>query len=77
MEKKTVCKTVAFYTVGRIIPPRRQSMKGVGVLESMMMDHHAYIYSLYLNNPSRPNDGYAEELRKEYNIRVSASFMAR
>ena len=75
--EKTARKAVAFYTVGQIIPSKRQPVKGVGVLKGMTMEHHAFIYSLYLDNPSRPNDGYAEELWKGYGIKVSASFMAR
>ena len=73
----TARKAVAFYTVGQTIPSRRQPVKGVGVMKGMTMEHHAFIYSLYLDNPSRPNDGYAEELMKEYGIVVSDSFFTR
>ena len=75
--RKTARKAIEYYAVGTITPKVRRYAKGVGVMKGMTMEHHAYIYSLYLDNPSRPNDGYCEELEQEYGITVSPSFMSR
>ena len=73
--RQTARKAIAFYAVGKIVPSQKRAVKGVGVLKGMSMEHHAFIYCLYLDNPSRPNEGYCEELEREYGIRVSISFV--
>ena len=56
---------------------RGHGRSGNGCLVGLTMRHHAFIYRLYLNNPSLPIDGYIEELFNEFSINVSASFVSR
>ena len=50
---------------------------GVGSLKKFEVEHHGYLYSLYLRNPSRPRIGYVEKIRKKYGIRISETFVTK
>ena len=56
---------------------RGHGRKGIGSKKAFTLEHHAFLYQLYRDNPSMPLYGYVEELLKEYSIKVSDSFIKR
>ena len=54
---------------------RGHGKTGVGSLKKLKVQHHGYLYSLYLRNPSRPRISYVQKLRKKYGIRISKTFV--
>ena len=54
---------------------RGHGKAGVGSLKKLEVEHHGYLYSLYLRNPSRPRISYVHELRSKYGIRISEQFV--
>ena len=63
--KDSVHKGIEYHDIGIIKPLRyKQShgITGVGCFSGMKVEHHVFIFQVYLNNPSIPNDGYVEEL---------------
>ena len=55
------------YGFGVPLPKKRgHGKKGNGSLTGMTIDHQMHLYELYISNPSRPLDGYSEELFKMY-----------
>ena len=53
--------TMHYYEIGLVVPPyicRGHGRTGVGSLSGITMDHHQYVYQLYLDNPSRPLEVY-------------------
>ena len=73
-------RVVKLYKEGKYEMPQWQrgdGRKGIGSKKSFTVEHHAFLYKLYRDNPSMPLYGYAEELQKKYNISVSDSFVKR
>ena len=61
----TTLKAMNSYQIGVKIPPvqsRGHGRKGVGSIVGLKICHHAYIYKLYLGNPSLPLVGYIEKI---------------
>ena len=56
---------------------KKNARKGVGSYKRLKMKHHAFIFSLYLSNPSLPNYGYFGEMKEKYGISISTSFISR
>ena len=57
--------SIHYYAIGFVVTPyicRGHGCTGVGSLSGMTIDHHQYVYQLYLNNPYRPLEGYIQEL---------------
>ena len=51
----------AFYN-GFGVPQRKKrghGKRGAGSMNGITMEHHAFLYELYLDNPARPLDGYS------------------
>ena len=46
-------------------------------MSGMTMEHHQYVYQLYLDNPCRLLDGYVQELLNEFGLIVSNDIMQR
>ena len=62
---KSVRKLIKFFCQGNIIPLRDErvcGLMGIGTLVGLELVHHAFLYNLYVENPSRPLDRYVEEL---------------
>ena len=54
-----------YYEIGLVVQPYNRQGHGrtsVGSLSVMTMNHHQYVYQLYLDNPSRPLEGDVQEL---------------
>ncbi len=75
----SVTKLIDMYNSGGNVPDsnRGHGIKGVGSLIGFRQIHHDFIYTLFLENPSRPREGYVEELEKEFGITVSKSFITK
>ena len=73
----SAAKAIGFYNNGKTVQREKRGTKkkGVGSLKNLGMEHHAFIYELYLRNPSRPADGYICRLCERYGIHVSSSFI--
>ena len=57
---------------------RGTNLRGPGPLAGLIdMEHHAYMYSLYCNNPKLPCDGYIYHIFKEFSILVSRLIITR
>ena len=67
-------KAIIYYDIGMVIPPiskRGHCKRGVGSLSGMQMQHHMFIYRLYLDNPALPLHGYIEELYTKFRLIVN------
>ena len=66
--------TIYYYGIGIVVPPyifQVHDYTGVGCISGMMIEHHQYVYQLYLDNPFCPLDGYVQELLNEFGLIVS------
>ena len=72
-------KAIQFYKNGVIETPDKpaQRIGLVGSRVGLLMEHHFFIYNLYLKCPSLPNDGYVVALRSSYGLDVSPSLIQR
>ena len=73
-------RVVKLYEEGKAEMPQCQRgsrKKGIGSKKLLEVQHHLFLYDLYRDNPSMPLYGYAEELYKKYNIKVSDTFIRR
>ena len=78
ISNSSASKAILWAQVG-LIPPsinRGHHRKGVGSIVGFTIEHHIYIYKLYLWNPSRPLLGYIERFHNKYNINLSESFVS-
>ena len=60
-----------YYEVGVSVPPcgiQGHGLSGVGSISRMGGEDPAFIYQLYLDNPSLPLEGYAEELERTFGL---------
>ena len=60
----SVSKNIAWQATNLVIPTEQLRVHGykfVGSLTRMTMQHNYFIFTLYLDNPSMPLDGYVEE----------------
>ena len=72
--RKSADKEISYHQKGFIPSIQKRTVRGVGLLKRMKMNHHAFIYALYLSNPALPNYGYCEEVEKKFGISLSPSF---
>ena len=80
ISQRSACKAIDYYESGILLPPsipRGHGRSGVGSLLGWEMEHHAYIYDLYRDNPALPVDGYVEQFYQRYNIVLSKSTIQR
>lgn len=73
-------KAMIYYDIGMIIPPiskQGHCKHGVGSLSGMKMQHHMYIYRLYLDNPALPLHGYIQEIFNKFGLIISADMIHR
>ena len=73
--QKIARKSITYYAVSKIVPSTKRTVNSIGVSKGVSVEHHAFIFYLYLDNSSRPSEGYYEELDKVYGIRVAVSFI--
>ena len=61
ISKKSAEKAKLYHGIGIIppSPPKGHGYSGTGSLSDFEMKHHAYIFELYLRNPSLPLNGYS------------------
>ena len=50
---------------------------GIGSKKGFSLEHHFFMYDLYLDNPSMPLYGYCEEFQNKYNIILTEVFVKR
>ena len=65
ISKNSTQKGIEYHDIGILIPPGYKEGRGItgaGCFSGMKVEHHVFIFQVYLNNPSIPNDGYVEEL---------------
>ena len=69
----------AYVTNGSIPKPKMcgHGRHGPGSIIGFSLCHHDYIYQLYLDNPSRPLQGYVEEFKKNYGSLLSKDLFQR
>lgn len=48
---------------------------GIGSKKGLSLEHHQFMYDLYLDNPSMPLYGYHEEFKAKYNITLTNTFV--
>ncbi len=60
-----------------VIKPQGHGKCGVGSLYGFMMEHHSFIYKLYLKNPLRQAYSYIKEFKNAYGVELSENFIAR
>ena len=73
-------KFITSYNSGLDIPPikkRGHGKSGVGSLLGFKMKHHAFIFELYLKNPTLPLIGYVDELESKFSLFTSVSTITR
>ena len=73
-------RAIHMYKQGLSVMPTCQKghgRRGVGSQKRFSSEHHAFMYFLYLNNPSMPLYGYCEEFHKKYNMKLTDSFVKR
>ena len=78
ISQTSTCKVVDFYEIGLIDSPSSKQGYGysnVGILIGFQMKYHAYIYELYLANPSRPIYGYIKDLYRRFGFNISRGTM--
>ena len=75
--RKSAMKAINYHNLDSIPFLKKNARKGVGSYKRLKMKHHAFIFSLYLSNPSLPNYGYCEEMKEKYGISISTSFISR
>ena len=56
---------------------RGHGKKGVGSKKGFKLEHHAFLYELYLGNPSMPQYGYCEEFQHQFGFKISESTIRR
>ena len=77
---KSASKTIDLFESGIATSPkstRGNSLRGVGSLLGWQMQHHAFLYDLYRDNPSMPVDGYVEEFLRRFGMTISKSTVER
>ena len=62
--------------MGIITSIKKRNVKRVGSKKGIMIKHHTFIFTLYLENPTLPNVGYCEDMEKEFGMVLSSSFVA-
>jgi len=71
-------KAIAFYDNGEVtIKKKGHRRKGVGSLKELTMQHHLFIYEMYLKNRRLPAEAYIFEFHAAFGIKLSSSFMSR
>ena len=76
----SACKAIDYHDSGIVLPPSKlcgHGRRGFVSLLGWRMEHHAFIYYLYRDNPSFPMDGYVEEIYKRYGLFVAKSTIER
>ena len=77
---KLARKSIEFFCQGSVIPlyvERVHGLRGIGTFLELAPVYHVFLYNLYVKNPSRPLNGYVEELFREFRISVRSSFVKR
>ena len=80
ISRTTTIKAIQFYEISIIVPSvelRGHGVSGAGMLVGMKMAHHAFIYKLYLDNPSLRLIGYVDDLENKFRLQVSCSTIQR
>jgi len=80
ISRQSASKAIDYYEIGVIVPPtlpQGHGRSGVGSMIGLKMRHHAYIYDLYVKNPSCPLHGYVEEIYRRFNILVTNDIIQR
>ena len=75
--KHSAEKAIEYHTLGFIPSLQKKTPHGVGSMKGLKMNHHAFIFALYLSNPALPNYGYCEEMQKRFGISLSNAFITR
>ena len=80
VSKRSARKAIDYFEGGLVCatPPHRgHGFVGVGSISGMSMKHHAYMYDLYVANPSRSLDVYVDKLHKAFGVAITCSTMQR
>ena len=73
-------KVISFYMTGVGAPCLKGQGHGyivINVLYGMQINHHTFIYELYLDSSILPLLGYVEELERHFGLSISYSIMQR
>ena len=72
---KSALKAIDFFEFGMENSPSGVShghgYSGPGSILGLQMEHHAFIYQLYVRNPSKPTAGYVQDLFDRFGVTVS------
>ena len=80
ISKDSAHKGIEYHDIGIIIPSgckQGHGITGIGCFSGMKIEHHVFIFQVYLNNLSMPNDGYVEELLHHFGVKVSTVTITR
>ena len=80
VSKHSAQKCIKLFERGMSTMPvkkRGHNKSGIGSLSGFKIHHHAFLYSLYKQNPALPLYGYCEELLRHHHINVSEMFVKR
>lgn len=79
ISRSSAKKAIELYSDGGVNPVRSgrgHGRRGVGTMKMLSQQHFAFMYGLYLQNPSRPLDGYVDELRRRYGLIVNCELVS-
>ena len=72
---RSALKAIDFFEFGMENSPSGVShghgYSGPGSILGLQMEHHAFIYQLYVRNPSKPTAGYVQDLFDRFGVTVS------